>query len=161
MSVGDLLEPGAQLGIVLMRVAASLRGCALAFAAQLVGHPKVEPVDEPTISGESVVPLALADEDRELLERASSRLGEPGGDAMLLGVRVLREVGEVVPQRRLRLEVLVGGGLGAKRREQLVRRHRRSLLQQHVDGTVGRHARLQPGHRLRQRQAGIERRLRE
>ena len=86
----DLPEPGAELSVVLLRVAERLLGRALALLAQLVGHPEVEPIEHAAVAAERVVPLGLADDGREMLEPARRVLAEQGGDPHLLGVRVLR-----------------------------------------------------------------------
>jgi hypothetical protein len=67
---GDLLEPRAQLGVVLLRVAERLLGCSLPLLAQLVGHPQVEAVEHPAVAAKGLVPLALPDQVREIPEPA-------------------------------------------------------------------------------------------
>lgn len=62
MLVRDLLEAGAELGVVLLRVAERLLRRALALLAKLIGHPQVETVERSAVAAEGVVPLSLAND---------------------------------------------------------------------------------------------------
>lgn len=153
--VGDLLEAGAELGVVLLRVAERLFGRPLALLAELVGHPQVEPVEQAAVAAERVGPLALADQCRELLQPASEVVRvrpeqEVRGGSHLLGVRVLRGDAAAAARRHRRqhLEVLVTSRLALQRSEQLLRGHGSPALNVTIDGTLGGHGRLELCHRL-------------
>ncbi|HET9624291.1 MAG TPA: hypothetical protein VFP84_23120 [Kofleriaceae bacterium] len=164
--VGDLIEPGAQLGEVLLRIAARLVGGALAARAQLVGDPAIEAIEQAAVAAKRVGPRGVANQRRELLEPATGVVAarphhERRGDPGLVGVRVVRRDRRGLARRWLDVKIAIAGAIVLERGEQLLGGERGALLQAVIDRGIRGHRRLELGHGLREREPGVERRVRE